>query len=433
MLSFAFYLRGYIFVKALRASPLSYNISRIGVLFMNYFLGIDIAKTNHVASLINNNGDVVIRAIKFTNSNEGFNKLLNTIQSKLGDLSNIEVAMEATGHYWLSLYSALTDNNFNVSVYNPYQIKSYRGAYNNRKQKNDIIDSIIIADYLRVFGSKESKFPEEKLLSLKQLTRFRANIVANVSSLKVQVIGLLDKVFPEYKKLFCDTFGNTSKQLLLNCPTPDDIINISTTKLANLLSKNSKGRFNKDTALHIKEVAKSSFGIKFTTDACSFEIKQLINQIVFLESQIDAVSKEIKELYNKLDSHLLSVPGIGDNLAPIVLAEIGDINNFDKPSKLIAFAGTDPSENQSGNKLSSNDKTSKRGSPYLRHAIYTASLVAISNEPELRAYYDKKISEGKHHFVALAGISRKLLTIIYYILKEDRDYIRYDNIKDKLN
>lgn len=433
MLSFAFYLRGYIFVKALRASPLSYNISRIGVLFMNYFLGIDIAKTNHVASLINNNGDVVIRAIKFTNSNEGFNKLLNTIQSKLGDLSNIEVAMEATGHYWLSLYSALTDNNFNVSVYNPYQIKSYRGAYNNRKQKNDIIDSIIIADYLRVFGSKESKFPEEKLLSLKQLTRFRANIVANVSSLKVQVIGLLDKVFPEYKKLFCDTFGNTSKQLLLNCPTPDDIINISTTKLANLLSKNSKGRFNKDTALHIKEVAKSSFGIKFTTDACSFEIKQLINQIVFLESQIDAVSKEIKELYNKLDSHLLSVPGIGDNLAPIILAEIGDINNFYKPSKLIAFAGTDPSENQSGNKLSSNDKTSKRGSPYLRHAIYTASLVAISNEPELRAYYDKKISEGKHHFVALAGISRKLLTIIYYILKEDRDYIRYDNIKDKLN
>lgn len=400
---------------------------------MNYFLGIDIAKTNHVASLINNTGDVVIKAIKFTNSNEGYTKLLTTIQDKLGDLSNIEVAMEATGHYWLALYSALTDNGFSVSAYNPYQVKSYRGAYNNRKQKNDIIDSIIIADYLRVFGSKESKLPEENLLSLKQLTRFRSNIVDNVSSLKVQVIGLLDKVFPEYKKLFCDTFGITSKQLLLNCPTPDDIIKISTTKLANLLSKHSKGRFNKETALHIKEVAKSSFGIKFTTDACSFEIKQLINQIIFLENQIDAVSKEIKELYNKLDSHLLSVPGVGVNLAPIILAEIGDINNFDKPSKLIAFAGTDPSENQSGNKLSSNDKTSKRGSPYLRHAIYTASLVAISNEPELRAYYDKKISEGKHHFVALAGISRKLLTIIYYILKENRDYIKYDNIKDNKN
>ena len=142
---------------------------------MNYFLGIDIAKTNHVASLINNTGDVVIRAIKFTNSNEGFDKLLKTIQDKLGDLSNIEIAMEATGHYWLALYSALTDNGLSVSVYNPYQIKSYRGAYNNRKQKNDAIDSIIIADYLRVFGSKDSKLPKEDLLSLKQLTRFRSN------------------------------------------------------------------------------------------------------------------------------------------------------------------------------------------------------------------------------------------------------------------
>ena len=400
---------------------------------MNYYLGIDIAKTNHVASLINNNGDIVIKAIKFTNSKEGFNKLLTTIQDKLKDLSNIEVAMEATGHYWLSLYSALTDNGFPVSVYNPYQIKSYRGAYNNRKQKNDIIDSIIIADYLRVFGSKNSKLPEDDLLSLKQLTRFRSNIVNNVASLKVQVIGLLDKVFPEYKKLFCDTFGVTSKQLLLTCPTPDDIIKISTTKLSNLLSKYSKGKFNKDTALHIKDVAKASFGIKFTTDACSFEIKQIINQIIFLENQIYEVDKQIKELYDKLDNHLLSVPGIGSTIAPIILAEIGDINNFDKPSKLIAFAGVDPSENQSGNKLSTNDKTSKRGSPYLRHAIYNASLVAISNEPELRAYYDKKISEGKHHFVALAGISRKLLTIIYYILKEDRDYIRYDHIRDNNN
>lgn len=392
----------------------------------HYFLGIDIAKTNHVASLIGADGSVVIRAIKFKNSNEGYTKLLNTIQNKLNDLSNINIAMEATGHYWLSLYSALVDDGFNVSVYNPYQIKSYRGAYNNRKQKNDIIDSIIIADYLRVFGMKDSKLPQEDLMALKQFTRFRSNIVENVSSIKVQVIGLLDKVFPEYKDFFCDVFGVTSKQILLNCPTPDDIIKISTTKLANLLSKNSRGKFGKDDAVNMKEVAKSSFGIKFTIDACSFEIKQLINQVIFLESQLEDVDKQISELYNKLDSHLLSVPGIGIKLAPTILAEIGDINDFDKPSKLIAFAGVDPSENQSGNKLSTNNKLSKRGSPYLRHAIYTASLVAISNEPKLRAYYDKKINEGKHHFVALAGISRKLLTIIYYILKEDRDYISYD-------
>ena len=151
--------------------------------------------------------------------------------------------------------------------------------------------------------------------------------------------------------------------------------------------------------------------------------------MIFLESQVDELNDKIKVIYDKLDTHLLSVPGVGKVLAPVILSEIGDIKTFDKPSKLTAFAGIDPTQSQSDNKVSSNEKTSKRGSPYLRHAIYTASLVAMSVDPELRAYYDKKIGEGKHHFVALAGVSRKLLTIIYYILKENRDYIRYGNIR----
>jgi transposase len=393
-----------------------------------FYLGVDIAKTNHVASLLDNEGNVIIRNIKFTNSKQGFNHLLETIQSKLEDLSNVVVSMEATGHYWLSLFSALTDEGFSVSVFNPYQIKSYRSAYSNRKQKNDIIDSIIIADYLRVFGPELSSIPNEDSLALKTLTRFRSNIVNNVASLKTQVIGILDKVFPEYSKLFSDTFGVTSKQLLLNCPTPEEILTIDFTELSILLSKASKGRFKNDTVSHVRCVAKDSFGIKFTTNACSFEIKQLINQIIFLEKQIDEVNVEIKTIYDKLDTHLLSVPGIGNVLAPVIFAEIGNIHNFSKPSKLIAFAGIDPSENQSGNKSSSNEKTSKRGSPYLRHAIFTASLVAMGKDKSFRDYYDKKISEGKHHFVALTGISRKLLTIIFYILKENRDYIYYDQI-----
>lgn len=387
-----------------------------------FYLGIDIAKTNHVASLLDSKGNIVIRNIKFTNSNKGYKSLLDTVSSKVEDLSSVLVGMEATGHYWLSLFSNLTDDNFNVSVFNPYQIKSYRTSFSLRKQKNDVIDSIIIADFLRVFGTDASNLPDENILALKQLTRFRASLVDNIASLKTIVIGILDKVFPEYESLFCDVFGNTSKQILINCPTPDDIIKINTTKLSNILSKYSKGKFNKSTALNLKQVAKASFGTKYASNACSFEIKQILNQIIFLESQIQDLDFKIKELYDNLDSHLLTVPGVGKVLAPIILAEIGDINNFDKPSKLIAFAGIDPSENQSGNKSSTNEKTSKRGSPYLRRAIFTASLVAMKNNQDLRDYYDKKKSEGKHHFVAMTGVSRKLLTIIYYILRENRDY-----------
>ena len=385
-----------------------------------FYLGIDIAKVNHVASLINEDGSILVKAIKFTNSNEGLQKLIDSISDY--DQSQIYCAMEATGTYWLSLFSALTDKGFNVSVFNPYQIKSFRGAYTNRKQKNDVIDSILIANFLSFNGTKQTSLPNDDLLALKNLTRYRINLVSNISKVKTQVTGILDKVFPEYSDLFSDTFGEASKQILLNCPTPNEVINFNTKKLANLLKKASHGRHSTDKVREVKSLAKNSFGIKFTGDACSFEIKQLVNQIIFLENQAYELEVKIKDIYSKLDNHLQSIPGIGEVTAPIILAEIGDINNFSTPSKLTAFAGIDPSENQSGNKKSTDEKTSKRGSPYLRHAIYLAAMTASNNDPIMHDYYIKKRAEGKHHYVALAGVERKLLGIIFHVLKENRDY-----------
>ena len=385
-----------------------------------FYLGIDIAKVNHVASLINDDGSILVKAIKFTNSIEGLEKLISSIKDF--DQSQIYCAMEATGSYWLSLFSALTDKGFNVSVFNPYQIKSFRGAYTNRKQKNDVIDSILIANFLHFNGTEQTSLPNDDLLALKNLTRYRSNLVGNISKAKTQVTGILDKVFPEYSELFSDTFGEASKQVLLNCPTPNEVVNFNTRKLANLLKKASRGRHSTDKVREVKSLAKNSFGIKFTGDACSFEIKQLVNQIIFLESQAHELEVKIKELYSKLDNHLQSIPGIGEVIAPVILAEIGDINNFSTPSKLTAFAGIDPSENQSGNKKSTDEKTSKRGSPYLRHAIYQAAFIASNNDPVMHDYYVKKRAEGKHHYVALAGVERKLLGIIFHVLKENRDY-----------
>ena len=385
-----------------------------------FYLGIDIAKVNHVASLISEDGSILVKAIKFTNSIEGLQKLLDSISNF--DTSQIYCAMEATGTYWLSLFSALTDKGFNVSVFNPYQIKSFRGAYNNRKQKNDVIDSILIANFLSFNGTEQTSLPNDDLLALKNLTRYRSNLVDNICKAKTQDTGILDKVFPEYSDLFSDTFSEASKQILLNCPTPNEVVNFNTRKLANLLKKASRGHHSTDKVREVKSLAKNSFGIKFTGDACSFEIKQLVNQIIFLENQAHELEVKIKDIYSKLDNHLQSIPGIGKVTAPTILAEIGDINNFSSPSKLTAFAGLDPSENQSGNKKSSNEKTSKRGSPYLRHALYTAAMVAANNDPIMHDYYIKKRAEGKHHYVALTGVERKLLGIIFHVLKENRDY-----------
>lgn len=393
-----------------------------------FFLGIDIAKTNHVAALIDDKNKVLIKSITFKNDLEGYSKLLAAIAPFSANKEEFHIAMEATGHYWLALFSSLVDDGYSVSVYNPFQIKSFRGAFHNRKQKTDIIDALIIATYLRTFGSEQTSLPNDFLLSLKQLTRYRTSMVSNVSALKNQTIAILDKVFPEFSSLFSDVFGETAKQLLITYPTPELILKADSKNILEVVNKSSKGRFKEGFVTNLIETAKKSFGIKLTTNACSFELKQLVNQIIFLETQISDLDIEIASIYGELDSFLTTIPGIGNALAPVILAEIGDINNFSDPSKLVAFAGIDPSSNQSGNSVSLNEKTSKRGSPYLRHALFTAAFVAMNNAPHLRAFYDRKKAEGKHHYVAMAGVQRKLLGIIWAVLKEQRPYSPYQTV-----
>ena len=393
-----------------------------------FFLGIDIAKTNHVASLIDDTGTVLIKSISFKNDIDGYDKLLAALAPFSTSKDDFLIAMEATGHYWLALFSSFVDDGYSVSVYNPFQIKSFRGAFHNRKQKTDIIDALIIATYLRTFGTGSTSLPNDFLLSLKQLTRYRTSMVSNVSALKNQTLAILDKIFPEFDSLFSDTFGETAKQILLKYPTPELILKANSNSILKVVHKASKGRLKRDFVTKLVETAKKSFGIKLTTNACSFEVKQLINQIIFLEEQISELDSEIASIYKELDTFLITIPGIGNTLAPVILAEIGDINNFSDPSKLVAFAGIDPSSNQSGNKLSLNEKTSKRGSPYLRHALFTAAFVAMNNDPHLRAFYDRKKAEGKHHYVAMAGVQRKLIGIIWSVLKEHRPYSPYKTI-----
>jgi transposase len=409
-----------------------------------YYLGIDIAKHNHVASLIDNDGKIIIKTIKFSNTAEGYEKLKSQVMSAMpnvaltgddiksddgrgeaGKVSNVMVAMEATGHYWLSLFSALVDDGFSVSVYNPFQIKSFRGAFHNRRQKTDVIDAIIIANYIRTFGGYACILPSEALMSLKQLTRYRSDLVHNISAVKNQVLTILDKIFPEFNSLLSNTFGVTGKAILQIAPTPEMILALSAKKLLKIVSAASKGRLKQDFVDRLKVAAKNSFGIKLTTKACVFELRQLMNTIVFLEEQVDELDTEIKSIYDDLDNFLTTIPGVGEILAPLILAEIGDIGKFSEPAKLVAFCGIDPSANQSGQKMSGNEKTPKRGSPYLRWAVFRAAFAAIRSDPHLQEYYGRKKAEGKHHYVALAGVQRKLLQIIWAVLTEQRPYRPY--------
>ena len=386
-----------------------------------YCCGIDIAKYKHEATVIDESGKALLDSISFSNSKEGCEKLLELFDRFGVSKETLLIGMEATGHYWLSLYSYLTELGFDVKVINPIQSEAFRKMYI-RQTKNDRKDSFIIAQIMRFGQFSTTKLSEEVIISLRQLSRYRLALVDSCGDCKRRIISLLDQVFPEYAALFSDTFGVTSKEILSQYPTPEDMLTVSTRKLTNLLSKASRGRFGKEKAVQLKAVAAGSFGVSFAKEAFAFQIKQLIEQLEFLEEQIEELEEHISVLLKQTGSYITTIPGIGDTLGAIILSEIGDIRRFDAPGKLVAFAGLDVKVNQSGEFTGTKQKISKRGSPYLRRAIWLAASRAAFCDPILSEYYHSLRARGKHHLTAIGAVSRKLCNIIFAILTENRPY-----------
>lgn len=386
------------------------------------YLGIDVGKRNHVASLIDENAKVLFKAFSFSNTTDGANGLLEKL-SVHTDKNNVEIGMEATGHYWLSIYSFLIEKGFTVHVVNPIQTDGWRKGTEIRKRKTDIIDSILIADLIRYGDFNETSLSDEEMLSLRNLSRFRNYLVSSIGDLKRKVICVLDQVFPEYQSAFSDIFGETSKELLSHFQTADDFENISSEQLENVLEKVAFKGFTKNKITQISKLAANSFGLKFCRDSFSLQLKLLIEQIRFIEAQVSDVEAEIKTVLQKIDSPITTIPGIGEINGAVILGEIGDISRFSNASKLAAYAGIDASVSQSGDYQSSNNRMSKRGSPYLRKALFQAALIAAFHDPVFSAFYQKKRNEGKHHLTAIGAVARKLCNTIFAVLKYNTPYI----------
>ena len=387
------------------------------------FVGIDIGKNNHVASMMDEKGKVVFKAFSFSNTTDGGNALFSKLSSFSSDPSDFEIGMEATGHYWLSVYSFLFEKGFLLHVINPIQTDGWRKGTEIRKRKNDTIDSVLIADLIRYGQFVETRLANEDLFSLRTLTRFRTYLVESISDLKRKVVCILDQVFPEYQSIFSNIFGRTSKEILLQFPSPIDFENISSETLAKLLAQLSRQKVGATKAEQLKAAASSSFGITFAQNSFTFQLKALIEQISFIENQVKETETEISRIMEKLKSPITTITGIGNVTGAAIISEIGDISKFDSPRKLVAFAGIDASVTQSGEFEATHNVMSKRGSPYLRKAIFQSALVASFKDPVLSAYYQKKRSEGKHHLTCVGAVSRKMCNIIYAVLKNNEPYV----------
>jgi len=391
-----------------------------------FYVGIDIAKKNHEASIIDLNGKPLDKSISFSNSEAGCNKLIAMFENFEADTSNIIIGMEATGHYWVNLYSYLIDLGFTVYVINPIQSDAFRKMYI-RQTKNDSKDSFVIAQIMRFGEFSSTSLADEDIMALRQLSRYRLALVDECSDWKRKCIALLDQVFPEYSKLFSDTFGVTSRELLSKYPTPEDMLNVDTDTLSDLLSKASRGRFGILKANEIQEFASNTFGVNFAKNAFAFQIKQIIAQINFIEDQLKELEVEISILLHQINGVITTITGIGDILGAIIIGEIGDISRFEAAPQLVAYAGLDVSIKQSGDFIGTQTKISKRGSPYLRRAIWLAATVAAFKDPALSVYYQSLKERGKHHLTAIGAVARKMCNIIFAVLRDNEPYVPHIN------
>ena len=382
------------------------------------YVGIDIAKLNHFASAISSDGEVLIEPFKFTNDNDGFFSLLSKLNSF--DKDSLIIGLESTAHYGNNLLAFLVPKGFHVCLINPIQTSTMR-RNNIRKTKTDKVDTFIICKTLMMQPHRFITLYDIALMQLKNLGRFRQKTVKQRTRLKIQLTSYVDQVFPELQYFFKSGIHHKGcYSLLKEAPSPDAIASMHLTHLTHLLKSASHGHFKKETAVELRILAQKSVGS--SDKSLSIQITQSIEQIELLDRQLDQIESEMEDIVKSLDSVIMTIPGIGYINGGMILGEIGDIARFTSPSKLLAFAGLDPSVYQSGNFQAKHTRMSKRGSRSLRYALMNAAHNVVKNNQTFKEYYEQKKSDGRSHYNTLGHCAGKLVRIIHKMLTDNVEF-----------
>ena len=384
-------------------------------------VGIDVAKDKHDCFIVDSEGTVLFDVFTVPNTLDGFNILLDNIKSVTENFDIIKVGLEATGHYSYNLLGFLLNNGLPTYVLNPLHTNLYRKSLTLRKTKTDKVDARVIASMLM---SCVDLKPYTSTLyqndELKSMTRYRFDKVSERAKLKTSVSRLVTILFPELEALVPSLHMKSVYALLSEFPSAQHIANAHLTKLTNLLSEASKGRYGKDKAIQIRDAARRSVGS--VMPAKSLELRHTIKLIGDLTEQIDEIEAEISKLVDTTGTTLMTIPGISYTMAAMILAEVGDFSNFSSPDKVLAFAGMSPSTYQSGQLTNCYAKMEKRGSKYLRYALYNAAKYVCTWDKTFKDYLAKKRAEGKHYNVALSHAVKKLVRLIFALEKSHLPY-----------
>ena len=384
-------------------------------------VGIDVAKDKHDCFIQSSEGEVLADVFTISNNMDGFHTLLEKIQACTAPQDKIKVGLEATGHYSYNLLGFLLDNGLTTYVLNPLRTNLYRKSLSLRKTKTDRVDArTIAAMLLSDVGLKPYTDIAYHNEELKSLTRYRFDKVKERAKLKTSVSRLVCILFPELEKLVPTLHTASVYTLLEKFPGAKQVAEAHLTSLKSLLEKASNGRYKRDMALSIRDAARNSIGSRMP--AKSLELQHTIRLIRELDAEIHEIEAEIETMMDEIQSPITTIPGIGYRMGAMILAEAGDLSRFASPDKLLAYAGMSPSTYQSGQLKNCYPHMEKRGSRYLRYALFNATKYVCLWDPTFAAYLAKKRAEGKHYNVAISHAAKKLVRLIFAMEKSRQPY-----------
>ena len=387
------------------------------------YIGIDVAKDKHDCFITNSDSEILFNVFTIPNNHEGFDTLFQRIKSVSYDFTNVKAGLEVTGHYSYNLLGFLLDKGLTTFIINPLHTNLYRKSLSLRKTKTDKVDAHTIASMLMSdMNLKSYSYTSYHNEELKPLTRYRFDKVQERSKLKTSVSRLVCILFPELEKLVPSLHMVSVYALLSEFPSASAVASAHLTRLTNLLSDASKGRYGKDTAVMFRDAARSSIGSHMP--AKSLELKHTIKLIRELDAEIEEIENEIKSIMDEINSPILTIPGISYRMGAMIIAEIGDFSRFDSPDKILAYAGLSPSTYQSGQLDGCYSHMEKRGSRYLRYALFNATKFVCNWDKTFSTYLAKKRAEGKHYNVAISHAAKKLVRVIYQLEKSKQAYIK---------
>ena len=385
------------------------------------YVGIDVAKDKHDCYICDSDGVELFPPFVIANNREGFEELMERIRSSSEDLSKVKVGLEATGHYSYNILGYLISQGAPISLINPLHTNLFRKSLSLRQTKTDKVDArticMMLSSGMDLTSYSDTSYHMEEL---KSLTRYRFDKVRERAKLKQSLSRLVTILFPELEKLVPTLHMKSIYALLSEFPGAKHVAAAHMTRLKHLLADSSRGRYDKDVAEMIRNAARNSIGSDMPAKA--LELKHTIALIQVLTEEIDEIESSILETMHEIDAPMLTIPGISYRMGAMIIAELGDLSRFSSPDKVLAYAGMSPSTYQSGQLTSSYSHMEKRGSRYLRYALFNATRYVCIWDPTFKAYLEKKRSEGKHYFVAISHATKKLVRLIYHLQTTGEPY-----------